>query len=166
VSKVVNNFGTGGALTVAPTGGVTVGSTVDGVTINGAVVAGPLNHPNTLSGTGGNDYIVGGDYRDRIIGGAGDDVLTGGGSHKGFDPTDVFVFHRGSGNDVITDFHGTDVIDITGYLRHGAVPTITDSAEGAVIQLDANDSITLLGVPSWQLLPTSSGYVLSQILVG
>jgi hypothetical protein len=43
---------------------------------------------------------------------------------------------------------------------------VSDTWLGAVIQLDANDSITLLGVTSDQLVQTATGYVHSQLVVG
>ena len=165
MSSFLNNFGAGFVL--APTNGVTVGSTVDGITVTGQVIAGGLNHFNVLFGTPGNDYIVGGDYGDVIYSGGGDDVLTGGGNHGyGYTPHDVFVFDRGSGNDVITDFNSSDFIEIAWYLRHGVVPTLSDTNAGAVITLGPHSSITLLGINSSQLVETSTGFVLSQLMVG
>lgn len=60
-----------------------------------------------LSGGGGNDTLSGGTGRDVLLGKKGDDHLTGG-SHA-----DTFVFHKGHGNDTITDFTaGEDLIGI------------------------------------------------------
>jgi Ca2+-binding RTX toxin-like protein len=160
VSKVINNFSSAGSLTLAPTNGVSVGDTVDGVTITGVVLAGALGQADTLKGTAGNDYIVGGDVSNVLVGGAGDDVLVGGvaSTPGGVQPHNVFKFAPHSGNDVIANFQGTDTINISHYLKHGAHPTVTDSWIGAVIQLDANDSITLLGVSSSQLVATATGF--------
>ncbi|NVK15901.1 MAG: calcium-binding protein [Rhodobacteraceae bacterium] len=74
------------------------------------------NGADTLSGGGGNDTLSGGTGGDRLSGGKGrdvllgqkgDDLLTGGGR------ADTFVFHKGHGNDTITDFAaGQDHIQI------------------------------------------------------
>ncbi|WP_306297041.1 Calx-beta domain-containing protein [Nostoc sp. C052] len=53
-----------------------------------------------LNGTSGNDLLRGGTGNDTLIGGAGNDTLIGGAGN------DTFVFHRGDGNDTITDFGG------------------------------------------------------------
>ena len=51
------------------------------------------------AGTPGNDIIKGSAGSDYLDGGAGNDTLTGAGG------ADTFVFHIGSGNDVVTDFN-------------------------------------------------------------
>ncbi|WP_036797568.1 calcium-binding protein [Leisingera caerulea] len=74
------------------------------------------NGNDTLSGGGGNDTLSGGTGGDKLSGGNGRDVLLG---HKGNDQltgggrADTFVFHKGHGNDTITDFTaGQDHIQI------------------------------------------------------
>jgi len=74
------------------------------------------NGRDTLSGQSGDDSLNGGNGNDRLAGDGGKDVLIG---HKGDDlltggkHADVFVFHRGHGNDTITDFEiGRDHIEI------------------------------------------------------
>jgi Ca2+-binding RTX toxin-like protein len=146
---------------LASTGDVTDGMRIDGITVTGEVLGGPLDHWAHLKGTSGNDYIVGGEYRDRIIGGPGDDILTGGGGHDGFDPGDVFVFKPGSDQDVITDFHGADQINIAAFLKAGDHISVGDCTMGAIIDLGTGDTITLLGVSSSHLVQTSFGFVFS-----
>lgn len=58
----------------------------------------PVKSSSFATGAG-NDTIKGSAGNDYIDAGAGNDTLTGGGG------ADTFVFHIGSGNDVITDFH-------------------------------------------------------------
>ncbi|KIC08371.1 hypothetical protein RA19_20590 [Leisingera sp. ANG-M1] len=83
------------------------------------------NGDDTLKGGGGSDVLLGGSGSDSLIGGSGSDTLSGnwgrdtllghtgddrltGGAHA-----DTFVFHRGHGNDTITDFSaGQDLIRI------------------------------------------------------
>ncbi len=58
-----------------------------------------------LEGGDGNDRLEGGDGNDRLDGGKDSDYLTGGGGH------DRFLFRKGDGVDVITDFEvGADLI--------------------------------------------------------
>ncbi|WP_054309298.1 family 16 glycosylhydrolase [Mesorhizobium sp. 1M-11] len=70
----------------------------------------------TVTGNGrhaiGNDLdniISGGSGKQTIDGGLGDDVLTGGGG------ADVFLFEKGNGSDLITDFGSDDNVRLTGY---------------------------------------------------
>ena len=105
-----------------------------------------------ITGSGGDDAIQGGSGNDVITGGAGDDLLFGGSGD------DLFVFGQGDGGDTIADFtagSGTDdTLDISAFnfadlsaVQAATTTTGTDS----VIQLDADDSITLLGVRSSDL---------------
>ncbi|MFW8593243.1 calcium-binding protein [Cribrihabitans neustonicus] len=62
---------------------------------------------DTMSGGTGSDAMNGGNGRDVLLGHRGDDLLSGGGR------ADTFVFHKGHGNDTITDFQiGTDLIEV------------------------------------------------------
>lgn len=54
---------------------------------------------NSSAANAGNDTIKGSAGSDYIDAGAGNDTLTGAGG------ADTFVFHIGSGHDVVTDFH-------------------------------------------------------------
>ncbi|MFC7663311.1 FG-GAP-like repeat-containing protein [Methylorubrum suomiense] len=57
-----------------------------------------INDAMILAGGNGDDVLRGGNSKDVLIGGAGDDILTGGlGS-------DTFVFNKGFGHDVVSDF--------------------------------------------------------------
>ncbi|MEX0302409.1 MAG: calcium-binding protein [Leisingera sp.] len=80
---------------------------------------------DVLLGGNGNDRLIGGGGNDTLSGGTGDDTLNGGNGrdvllgHKGNDlltggsRADTFVFHKGHGNDTITDFTaGLDHIQI------------------------------------------------------
>src|SRR4030095_11692369 len=60
-----------------------------------------------LFGTDGMNYIDGRSGNDYLNGGAGNDTLTGGG---GFDQ---FVLKSGGGQDVVTDYQGTEDIFFT-----------------------------------------------------
>ena len=108
-----------------------------------------------LTGTTGNDQLIGVGGNHLFEGGPGNDIMTGGGGN-------TFVFKPGFGNDTITDFHAADrsgtphdVIRISNSLFTGwkqLQTDITDTAHGAVIQVDTNDTITLNGVTKAQLL--------------
>lgn len=62
---------------------------------------------DNINGGAGNDALSGGTGRDILIGHLGNDTLTGGAQ------ADRFVFHKGHGQNVITDFEiGVDKIEI------------------------------------------------------
>ncbi|MEZ5828250.1 MAG: hypothetical protein R3D01_07640 [Hyphomicrobiales bacterium] len=101
----------------------------------------------SIFGLGGDDDIDGGAGDDVLIGDAGDDTLTGGAGE------DVFIFGDGSGNDTITDFEaGAGAGDVLDLLDFGfgtfanVVAAATDIGSDLLIQLDGDDSVTLLGV--------------------
>ena len=68
----------------------------------------------TLKGGGGNDSLTGGAGADTMVGGSGVDTMTGGAG------ADIFSFSVGDSSpssgqhDLITDFTGSDKIDLTG----------------------------------------------------
>ena len=93
-----------------------------------------------LSGLAGSDTLDGGAGRDRLSGGAGADRLTGG------KDADVFVFAKGDGKDVITDFTvNSDHIEFTSGPGRYSDLTIKDVAGVAHVSYGAVD-ITLAGV--------------------
>lgn len=107
---------------------------------------------DTIDGGADTDLIDGGVRRDILAGGAGDDTMTGGGGR------DDFVFLDGDGADVITDFLvGTDRIDLrghTGATDFASLVRFNVPGQGVLVQIDADDSIFILGVTSAQLLAT------------
>jgi Ca2+-binding RTX toxin-like protein len=110
---------------------------------NGSGIIAGSHKGETLDGRGGDDFLFGGNGSDRLIGGDGDDRLTGG------QGPDTFVFGPGFGHDVVTDFSHADHIEFDGGVFQNFKQVQAASQQiGAdtVITLDANDSITLLGV--------------------
>ena len=102
---------------------------------------------DTVDGERGHDVIDGGAGDDRLTGGIGDDVLTGGSGD------DLFVFQNGGNDDVVSDFvagAGTDdVLDVTAFgfaTKADAIAAAAQVGADTVIQLDADDTVTLLGV--------------------
>ncbi|WDE02581.1 calcium-binding protein [Thalassomonas actiniarum] len=79
---------------------------------------------NTLDGLGGNDWLYGLDGNDHLTGGAGNDRLFGGegndtlGGGAGSDNLDgqggddVYLFELGDGHDNITDYRGTNKLEL------------------------------------------------------
>jgi Ca2+-binding RTX toxin-like protein len=64
---------------------------------------------NTLIGNSGGNALSGGAGKDVLDGRAGNDTLTGGTG------ADVFIFVKGGGRDVVTDFGpGADRVDLSG----------------------------------------------------
>lgn len=114
-----------------------------------------------LRGNGGRDMLKGGRGADDLSGGAGRDVLKGGGGDdrieggKGADRLlgqggeDTFVFARGFGSDVVTDFNANaDMLDFSGHANVSALGDLALSQAGDdVIILDGvGGRIKLLGV--------------------
>ncbi|GBD48808.1 calcium-binding protein [Methylopila sp. Yamaguchi] len=102
---------------------------------------------DVLSGGKGNDTIYGQAGNDRLIGDAGNDVLIGG------EGRDVFQFAAGFGKDRINDFEAGpgagDRISFASSIFDSFADVLaatTDSGANAVIRVDANNTITLLGV--------------------
>ncbi len=88
--------------------GVTVNLNLQGGTQN-TVTAGndTLINISSLRGSDHNDTLIGDNNVNNLAGGKGDDVLTGNGGQ------DYFVFAKGDGNDIITDFtQGQDQIEL------------------------------------------------------
>ncbi|MBV1864707.1 MAG: fasciclin domain-containing protein [Rhodobacteraceae bacterium] len=103
------------------------------------VVGGAGN--DTLFGGSGNDWLQGGSGGDSIYGEFGDDTLTGNSGN------DLFVVANGAGNDLITDFQSGDRIDLSAFgIWDFSTLALTQIGSTTTLQLDANDSITLLGV--------------------
>ena len=99
---------------------------------------------------GGDDYLVGGRGNDTLIGGSGNDFMEGGRGN------DVFVFGPGSGEDIVWDFRqvtgNDDTLDVSGYGFTALTDfTISDIFGDAVIELSAQDNITLVGVDASSL---------------
>ena len=97
---------------------------------------------NRLVGQAGNDIINGGAGNDYIIGMQDDDILTGGTGD------DVFLYKALFGDDVITDFEaGTGRTDRLWFDLDGINSmddlTITDTAEGVLIEADGYGTILL-----------------------
>ena len=93
---------------------------------------------------------------DTLVGGTGADTLTGGGG------VDTFVFARGSGHDVVTDFGykgEADVLDIRDYLGIGSRPTVASVGSDTLLTFATGDTVRLSGVAPANLASTATGYV-------
>ncbi len=109
------------------------------------------NIENATTGTG-SDTIYGNSLHNILTGGAGNDTLTGGAGN------DIFVFHKGDGKDVITDFQhhsgaNGDTIWLDSSIYSSVtqlISNITSSSNGAMLNL-GSDTITLTGVSAGTL---------------
>lgn len=95
-----------------------------------------------LSGNGGGDVLLGGAGSDVLTGGPGDDRLSGGAG------ADVFVFSRGAGADVVTDFApGLDRIRLPGGFDAAEIEAAAGGARivhgGGTILLEGVDAAAL-----------------------
>ncbi|MBV2183037.1 MAG: putative Ig domain-containing protein, partial [Rhizobium sp.] len=105
-----------------------------------------------LSGTEGDDLLVGSTFGDRIDGGLGDDLIVGGGGDDllaGGLGDDVYVFNRGDGFDTIDDAGAATLGDA---IRFGDDIAIADLAfefanGGLNIRVGA-DTLCILGIGS------------------
>jgi beta-glucanase (GH16 family) len=107
----------------------------------------PANFENlTVTGAGryafGNtlDNIISGASGSQTInGGAGNDVLTGGGG------ADTFIFDRGNGSDLITDFKSDDTIRLNNYELSSFDQVLAHTTQvGANLSLDLGGGETLV----------------------
>ena len=108
----------------------------------------PANIENLIvTGDGRNAFgnsldniISGSSSKQTIDGGAGNDVLTGGGG------ADTFVFAKGNGTDLITDFGRDDIIRLDGYgitsFDH-LVSTSTQKGANLWLNFDNGESVVL-----------------------
>ena len=128
-----------------PGGGYVLPAHVENLVLEGTTRMGQGNAlDNLITGNAGPNWLMGGDGADTLDGGRGSDVLFGGAG------ADTFVFANGTGADRIGDFaHGIDHIRLVGFTGLNAstiLSRVSDHADGAVVALDADDSITLAGI--------------------
>jgi Ca2+-binding RTX toxin-like protein len=154
-----------GVDTVTSTASYVLGANVENLTLTGTGAAGGFGNElanlvtgnsgaNRLEGRAGADTIDGAGGADTIVGGTGADRLTGGSG------ADTFLFTKGDGHDVVTDFGaGADVLDLSGFLNAGLKPTLVSSGADTLIQFSASDDIRLVGVASSHLSATTSGFI-------
>ena len=99
---------------------------------------------NAITGSAQANWLLGGAGDDTLTGGAGDDVLFG---EAG---ADVFIFARGCGRDVISDFApGTDQFRLIGISLDDAAAVLaaaTQDGDSLLIDLGQGDVVLLLGV--------------------
>ncbi|MEQ8824219.1 MAG: Ig-like domain-containing protein [Filomicrobium sp.] len=113
-----------------------------------------------LHGDGGNDTLNGGDGIDVIFGGTGSDTIVGGTGNDllfGDGGGDTYVLSAGDGHDIVYDFEagvsGSDKIDVSAFglttlsaITDLAIETQTDAGDATVITIDADTSVSLIGV--------------------
>jgi Ca2+-binding RTX toxin-like protein len=120
---------------------------VTGSSGNDSMVGGAFNDAltgfggaDTLRGGGGADTLSGGDGADVLLGGTGDDLMTGGAG------ADLFVPDAGSwGADKISDFeHGVDHVDLRGFGLSFASLSMSQAGANTVVSAAGLGSITFL----------------------
>jgi len=115
---------------------------------------------NRLTGGAGNDSLSGEGSGDVLLGGVGDDTLSGGTG------VDRFVFEKGGGRDVITDFGAggeRDALDFSVLTKISGfkAPTLVDSADGVTIHFSADQSVFLVGVHASDLSSSGTAFFMS-----
>lgn len=112
-----------------------------------------------LSGTPGDDQLIGSDMADTLTGGAGADTLSDGAGQDvltGGDGADLFVMHPDTQQDVITDYDRTaDRLDLSAwdFLYDVGQLSITPTSDGAVLSHGAET----LSITSSDGAPLTSG---------
>jgi Ca2+-binding RTX toxin-like protein len=115
---------------------------------------GDLVQAGTDAALAGNDMVMGTSAEDFLNGSAGTDFLNGLAGNdtlNGGSEADEFVFSNGTGDDLIVDFDTSsgDLLNIAafGFANIGAVlAASTNVGNDVILQLDADDSVTLVGV--------------------
>jgi hypothetical protein len=111
----------------------------------------------TLYSTSQNKSLIGGIGDDVLIGALGDKLTGGAGA-------DTFVFNPNLGKETVTDFNvSQDILafDHTLFANATAAQVLSqthDSSAGAVIAVDAHDTVTLTGVTVAQLQHNTSDF--------
>ncbi|HEX8031719.1 MAG TPA: carbohydrate-binding domain-containing protein, partial [Vicinamibacterales bacterium] len=111
---------------------------------------------DTLYGRSGDDVLKGGAGSDALLGEAGNDRLDGGAGNdalQGGPGNDVFVFGRGYGQDLVSDFTaGQDKIDLSAFGLGGmdklstSATMVTTSASSMYVDFGNGDRLTISGI--------------------
>ncbi|MEM8590189.1 MAG: peroxidase family protein [Pseudomonadota bacterium] len=103
---------------------------------------------DTLEGNGGDDQLEGDAGSDLIIGGAGNDTLKGGADG------DIFVFAKGSGMDIVTDFEAGDMVKLEQVGRRFDLDTALKQVGDAVeLKIGGSDKVLFENTTLDQLTP-------------
>ena len=100
---------------------------------------------DVLFGGRGHDVIMGGGGNDELTGGAGNDILTGGAA------ADTFHFGHGSGDDVITDFSASEILDVSGAAGFAGYIALEQWGDDTLVRFSASDSVRLSHVTATNL---------------
>lgn len=100
-----------------------------------------LGGDDTLNGGAGSDLLIGGDGNDTLNGGAGADCMQGNAGN------DVYVFGKGSGNDIIVDFDGENILRFEGLTADMITVsrvTVKDFENDVLVRISgSNDTLTI-----------------------
>ncbi len=116
------------------------------------------NGMDNLQGQGGDDSLYGGAGNDTIDGGAGHDLLDGG------EGNDTFLFGRGSGQDIMSDFDGT--VGKLDTIRMGpgiSANDVTLRRNEDALMLFINDTNDVLQINHYFYEDIAGGYQVEQI---
>ncbi|ODU32494.1 MAG: hypothetical protein ABS93_00265 [Thiobacillus sp. SCN 62-729] len=109
---------------------------------------------DTLAGETGNDVLLGGDGRDNLYGYEGDDVLDGGAGNDlltGGVGDDTYVFGRGYGYDIVSDYAQTNspdsnVIRLVGGLTPADIDVTRSYGSVGIVIRDTGDALAIDGL--------------------
>lgn len=97
-------------------------------------------------GTDGDDDLYGTDSDDKLAGGLGDDYL------YGLEGRDTYVYGKGDGNDTIIDWSNSDNYLLLKDINPDEISVISSSSDLIITILSTNETITLQGQNSEQLI--------------
>lgn len=115
-------------------------------------------HRDQITGSNGDDYLMGFGGKDIIQGGRGNDYLDGGAGNgdvlNGGKGDDFFAFVAGNGNDTVQNFDAKGIKDGSEFYDHDTVYLLTDNyhitkntdGDAVVVLDDTNETLTLEGV--------------------
>jgi len=134
-----------------------------GLDADGDKLAAFMNSNNELLFASPNGGIINAGFgSDILVSGKGNDMLSGGKNTFAATHSDVFVFEKDSGNDVITDFERYDRIVVTKEVYANAAEILANAVQsGANVVLDFGDgnSVTLQNTQMQSLSITHFGVI-------
>ena len=130
---------------------VTASSFIFNSSNTGRDVIGTANSDNLFGGLG-KDTISGGGGADIIDGGAGNDMLTGGTG------ADRYIFGHGSGQDTITDFSASEIIDVSGSTGFSGFIALEQVGADTLVRFSATDTLVLQHVTASHLTGANFSY--------
>ena len=114
---------------------------------DGSIAYGKGGHDG-INGASGNDELYGEDGNDTLYGNEGDDVLDGGtgdDSLNGGNGDDTYIFKAGYGKDIINDWGGNTILDMSEISYHNISISEQNGSALVITIVDTGDEIVFNG---------------------